>query len=308
MKKLVACAISAILAFSLSACKKTGDAPAVGIDPNAPSFSSPLAFSMVTSSSFTMSWVGTDATTAANLLEYEVIYSMNDNITTVADALANGTVSTAWTANLLTANYSLMSQSTPYYVSILVRDTEGNIGITTGSQSTRCSGKILFYTAVANGNLGGSAGADATCNANKPAGFAGSTFKALMTDGTARRACYTSGNDNCSASSVGRAGWVFTPSQTICTSDYTTRIGTTNALSLLQITSLNTLTSATTTTYTGFNSFWGSSFTNCSGFSTVSGTALAGTANGRLTGSTNEFISNTIPVCNTAGSIYCVEQ
>lgn len=308
MKVFLKCAVLLILALTLCACGKTsGDAPN-SADPAIPTFSSALAFSSVTSSAFTMTWAGSDLNTPANLLEYEVIYSMTNNITTVADAQANGTISTAWTANLLTTNFTSMSQSTTYYVAILVRDTDGNIAISSGSQSTLCSGKIMFLTSVTNGNLGGASGADATCNANKPTGFSGSTFKALLTDATTRRACYVSGNDNCSASSTGRTGWVFGANQSICTSNYATRIGTTNALSLLQITTANTLSSTATTTYTGFNSFWGSSASNCSGFTSFSGTAITGTATGTLTGSANEFIANTIPSCATAGTIYCVEQ
>ena len=293
----------AVYFLFFSACeKKDGIAP--GIDPDSPTFSTPVTFSARTSTTFTVSWAATDAATSSAALEYQVIYSALDNISTIDTALLNGTVMTSWTANLLTQNFTSMSMATRYYVSIMVRDSEGHIEISSGSANTLCSGKIMFLANVASGNLGGASGADITCNGNKPAGFAASTFKALMTDGTNRRSCFISGNDNCSAVTTGRTDWPLTNSTTYCTSDYETRIGTTNTIGLITVSNPNTLSTATTNTYTGFNVAWGSSASNCSNFISTSGSGIVGSGNG----SGSNFYSISIPTCVTAGTIYCAQQ
>lgn len=291
----------------LSCGKTTGSAPS-SADPNIPVFSTALTVTNKTAAAMTLSWAASDNSTATSSLTYKVLYSLSDNISTVADAEASGTILVDWTTNLLTTNLTSLSQVTPYYLTVLVRDAEGYTGISSTSETTLCSGKIMFITAVSSGSFGGSSGADIICNANKPTGFSGSTFKAMLTDASARRACYIGGNDNCTSISTGRTGWVFSAGQTICSSDYLTRVGTTNSNSLLVVTAANTLATVATSTYTGFNSAWGSSATNCTGWSSTSGSGIQGSGNGLANGSTVTFIAGTIPGCNTAGSIYCVEQ
>lgn len=307
MKKLIS-AVLLFALFNLAACAKTFDDASTT---TAPVVGTTITFSNKTSTSFTVTWgAATDDTTAAAALQYKMVYSASNNITTVAEALANGTVKLDWTANILTTNMTGLTAVTPYYVAVLVKDGDGNMALDKSSTTTLCSGKIMFLANVANGNFGGSVGADSICNANKPTGFASSTFKAMLGDGSVRAACYAGGNDNCSASVVGRAGWVFTPSEKLCTSDYATLIGTTNANSLLQVSNPNTLSSVTTTTFTGFNIAWGNSTSNnCSNWSSTAGSPVTGTASGIEGGSTHTFIANGgSATCNSAGTIYCVEQ
>jgi hypothetical protein len=169
--------------------------------------------------------------------------------------------------------------------------------------TTPCSGKIIFTTAVSNGNFGGAAGADVICNANKPTGYSSSTFKALLTDNT-RRACYSAGNDNCGITGVtGRVDWVLPASSNLCTSDLRL-VGTTDSNKFIDYIYPAVLSSTATVTFTGFNVSWGQSATNCSNFASTAGTGIAGSAHVGMAG----LISYTIPNCNVAGTIYCVQQ
>ena len=202
-----------------SCAKKTDEAT---VDLETPSFSTAVSFSARTASTFTATWAATDNVTVASNLSYKVVSSSSNNITTVADALANGTIVQDWTVNSLTANFSALTDSTNYYVSVLVRDTDGNTGISAGATTTLCSGKAMFLATVPNGNLGGASGADGICAAQKPAGFTSATFKAMLTDSGVRQACNVS---DCTAVATGRTGWVFAVSQKYCTSDYEKNIG-----------------------------------------------------------------------------------
>lgn len=273
-----------------------------------PSFSTPLTFSAQTDSSMTLSWGATDAITKPIDLSYKVVYSTNNDISTVADAEANGTVLQDWTINVSTANMTGLSAVTTYYAAVMVRDVDGNTAISSGSSKTICGGKIMFMANVPNGNLGGVAGADAICNSQKPTGSG--TFKAVLTDGVNRRACFSVGNDNCNLIGVtGRFDWPLSGAQTYCTSDYSARVGTTNANGLLVVPAAGVLTSTSTPVYTGLNISWGSSGVNCGAFADPLSTSSLGSANGVENGTTqHSFISNGAGACSTVGAIYCAEQ
>ena len=169
--------------------------------------------------------------------------------------------------------------------------------------ATPCTGKVIFTTAVSNGNFGGASGADVICNNNKPSGLSGSNFKALLTDNS-RRACYNSGNDNCGIIGVtGRLDWVLPASSNLCTTD-AKLVGTTDANKFIDYIYPGVFSATSTVTYTGFNVSWGQSATNCTQFAATGGTGTAGSGHVGMNG----FISSTIPSCTTAGTIYCVEQ
>jgi hypothetical protein len=303
--RIVPVILAAVFIVTAYACKKKEEA----VDDDTPQISS-VSVTNKTSTSATLNWTGSDETTAASDLTYKVVYSSSNNISNQNDAEANGTVLMDWTVNALTVNMPSLTPVTTYYIAVLARDTFGNTGINAFSFKTLCTGKIFFLADVSNGNFGGPSGADTLCNANKPAGITSSTFKALLTDGTSRRACYSSGNDNCGLiGTTGRADWVLANSQIYCTSDLTSQIGTTDANGFLTVPVSNVMASSTTTTYTGFNAFWGSSATNCAGFTSTAGTSTVGSATGTENGSTQHtFITSAVPTCTTAGSVYCVEQ
>lgn len=279
-------------------------------DENKPSFTTPLTFSGQTSTSMDLGWAASDDKTKASDLSYKVVYSTSDNISTETDAEANGTILQDWAINSLSASMTALTPVTKYYAAVMARDEAGNTDISSGSSSTLCAGKIIFLATVANGNLGGAAGADTTCNSQKPTGAGSLTFKALMTDGSTRRACFNTGNDNCgSLGTTGRLNWPLAGSQTYCTSDHTVLIGSTNANGYLTVLTANSLSSTTDPVYTGFNAFWGTSTENCSAFASTASTSQLGTPNGIENGSTqHSFITNGSGACTPAGKIYCVEQ
>lgn len=59
-------------------------------------------------------------------LEYKVYRSTSNNITTIADMIANGTMVQDWTANISSVNITGLSVNTTYYFNIIVRDPDGN--------------------------------------------------------------------------------------------------------------------------------------------------------------------------------------
>lgn len=160
--------------------------------------------------------------------------------------------------------------------------------------------------------MGGASGADTVCNSNKPAGFGGSTFKAMLTDSGSRAACTSGGAGDCSAtgSTTGRMDWVFAPNDTLCTSDYLKRVGTTNANGYPQIPTANILASSNTVVFTGMDIYMGvAGSNNCSNWGATSGSATAGYANG-VSGDHGFWANNggIFPACSAAAKIYCVEQ
>ncbi len=80
--------------------------------------------------SIDVSWAdASDDSTAAAALEYQVVYSTVDNISTIDSAIANGTVSTNWTKNINNAIISNLNWGFKYYVSVLVKDASAALSI-----------------------------------------------------------------------------------------------------------------------------------------------------------------------------------
>ena len=298
--------------ISLSACKKkVADAVAATdsngnvVDPAAPVFGTAITFTATTSTSTTVSWgAATDTVTAQALLSYKVVRSGSNNITTVTDAETNGTLVMDWTANTLTTSLSSLTTSKKYYISVLVKDADGNKVVSTGNVTTLCSGKIIFLATVTNGAFGGASGADTACNAQKPAGFSGSTFKAMLSDNTARKPCNNA--LDCRSVTTGRLDWVFTSAvQDVCSSNYATKIGSTNSIGILSADL--PLSPTATTTFVGVDIYWGPSLqaNTCAYWSSTSSTGNAW--NAQLVG--QDFFAYTASAsCNGAGTVYCVQQ
>jgi hypothetical protein len=93
-----------------------------------------------TQTTIDLSWnAATDDVTAAASLQYQVYYSASNNIDTVANAEANGTVATAYTANLTSTTVSGLAQGTGYYFNVVVKDAAGNkLAYSSLSQATTC--------------------------------------------------------------------------------------------------------------------------------------------------------------------------
>ncbi|MCG6147441.1 DUF1554 domain-containing protein [Leptospira levettii] len=127
----------------------------------------------------------------------------------------------------------------------------------TPSCATTGTCKIFITNSTAPVTAGVS-GIDAHCNnaTNKPSG--GGTYKALVTDGTSRRACTSA---NCTTGGTSEhIDWVLKPNQQYKRKDGTTVIGTTNANGLFPIPLTNSmepnLLNSTNYVITGLNADW----------------------------------------------------
>ncbi|MBE7440021.1 MAG: DUF1554 domain-containing protein [Spirochaetales bacterium] len=130
----------------------------------------------------------------------------------------------------------------------------------------------MFATTAAAGATknAGIAGLDNNCatDANKPAG--GGTYKALVTDGTARRACTT---PNCSSGTSEHFDWVLKPSTEYRRKDGTTVIGTTTANGVFTFPLTNSVEIianlvVTNAIVTGMNADWTSNANDCLNWTT----------------------------------------
>ena len=110
-----------------------------------------LSFSATTTSSIRVSWVkGTDNVSAQAVLGYRVVRSLADDVGTVAEALANGTVVLDWTPDVATVNATGLASGTAYYFNVLARDEAGNTTAwVSGSRATATgTGQIGFTITV----------------------------------------------------------------------------------------------------------------------------------------------------------------
>jgi hypothetical protein len=90
---------------------------------HAPTPGTAVTFSNINPTSVTVTWgASSDDRTPAEKLSYKLVYSTSDNLGSVADAEANGTVALDWTANVLTATVTGLSSATTYYFSVIVKD------------------------------------------------------------------------------------------------------------------------------------------------------------------------------------------
>jgi hypothetical protein len=113
-----------------------------------PGGSGALTFGAVSSSSIPVSWQkGTDNVSVQSALAYKVVYSLSNNVQTVGDAQANGTVARDWTLDVTTANVTGLSSGTLYYFNVLVKDGAGNISAyVSNSTATLSPGVSLTIT------------------------------------------------------------------------------------------------------------------------------------------------------------------
>ena len=81
-----------------------------------------LSFSNIDTNSLDISW---NVARDANNVKYKVVYSENDNISTVEDADANGTIGMNYTADITTTNVIGLNSLTEYFFNIIVKDSKG---------------------------------------------------------------------------------------------------------------------------------------------------------------------------------------
>ena len=112
-----------------------------------PTAGTSLAFTGSSGSIVVVNWAAaSDDTTPTASLEYQVVYSASNNITTLTDAEANGTVGQDWTANIGTATIGGLNFATAYYFQVLVRDGGGKKSVyISGTQTTAGSGSAALF-------------------------------------------------------------------------------------------------------------------------------------------------------------------
>lgn len=142
-------------------------------------------------------------------------------------------------------------------LALVTNNSSTSSSSTTPSCTTTGTCKIFITNSTAPVTAGVS-GIDAHCNnaTNKPSG--GGTYKALVTDGTSRRACTSA---NCTTGGTSEhIDWVLKPNQQYKRKDGTTVIGTTNSNGLFPIPMTNSmepnLLNANNYVITGINADW----------------------------------------------------
>jgi len=118
-----------------------------------------ITSSSVTSSGLVLNWTkAIDDASAQSMLQYEVRVSSSNNLATVPNAEANGTVVQAYTADIATANVTGLDASTTYFFNVIVRDQSGNKSIYVTKSVTTTAGSstppVLDSIAPNPGNSG----------------------------------------------------------------------------------------------------------------------------------------------------------
>lgn len=111
--------------------------------PPIPGGSGTITTSGIGQTSLTLNWTaGLDETTQQSNLEYAVYRSTTNNIGSVANAEANGTLITNYTTNIITSNATSLTCNTSYWFNVLVRDQALNKAAYTQKNETTatCSG------------------------------------------------------------------------------------------------------------------------------------------------------------------------
>ena len=179
---------------------------------SSPTIGTEISFTNIAVASVTINWgAASDDSTAASALQYKVVRAATsiaiDTIDEV-DTISGSALLMNWTANITSTNALQLTSATTYYFAVLVKDEANNKSLYTPKE--RFIGKMLYVTTQAfDGNLGGIAGADAKCSANRPIGVnASSVVKAMIVDGINRRACTS---NNCASGGVSeQIDWVLT--------------------------------------------------------------------------------------------------
>jgi len=92
-----------------------------------PGGSGVLGASLVTPSTVTVSWTkGTDNVTDAGFLMYGVYYSKLNNISTIADIDANGTLARPFSRDIAVQTVTGLDSDETYYFNVMIRDSAGN--------------------------------------------------------------------------------------------------------------------------------------------------------------------------------------
>lgn len=292
---------------------------ALGPDTVAPVSGTDISLVNRTSNELQISWgKATDDRTPTNGLKYKLVWAANstsiDTIAKVDQMTSN--VLLDWNANNQYTHTGL-TLSTTYHYAVLVKDSAGNLALyPPKSFATLGASKKIFVTAGTwVGDMEASTPpdftgmvpspldkADANCmgDANKPSG--GGTYKAMIVH-SQRQACSDS---DCTASSTGRVGWIFSANTAYARPDGTA-IGSTDANAVLTFPLSATLEAGGKAFASGFNATWGAfSGFNCSDWTDNTGSGSVGFGDTSSTGS--GMLSAEATGCNQLLPLVCVEQ
>lgn len=115
--------------------------------PPVPGVPSSITIGAVQTTAVDISWIkASDDLTLQNNLMYGVYYSSSSNFSTVAEVLANGTLSGIYTANINNKTVGGLTIDTSYFFNVLVADASGYTNVyQAASQKTLCD--MNSYTA-----------------------------------------------------------------------------------------------------------------------------------------------------------------
>lgn len=97
------------------------------LNPPTPGGGGTITASNVKAVKLTLSWTAaTDDVTPQSFLQYKVVRSLSNNISTVDDAESNGTTVQDWVTNITSVTATGLSNNTLYYFNVLVQDLASN--------------------------------------------------------------------------------------------------------------------------------------------------------------------------------------
>ncbi|MDO8716099.1 MAG: hypothetical protein Q7J73_04755, partial [Dehalococcoidales bacterium] len=130
--------------------------PAVDSTSPVPGNSGTITTASVAARSLTLNWTkGTDNVSAQGNLQYEVRQSTSNNVDTVSNAEANGSIIQAYTADINTFNVTGLTANTTYYFNVIVKDESGNKAAYTMKSETTAPG-TTYYVDNTNGSASNS--------------------------------------------------------------------------------------------------------------------------------------------------------
>lgn len=272
------------------------------LDNTNPTFAGATSATANSSSQITLGWsAATEATSTP--VSYEVCRSTtagtcNTTFSVFASTTSLGYINTGATTR------------TNYYYVVRARDAAGNREANTVQVSARtwcpASGSASCYVYVTSGllnGLNGAADSDVMCNgdANKPNT---GVYKAVLHDGTVRRACSTA---NCGGGAAENIDWAFRPS-TLYRLSALTSVLTTNAAGIFVFGTLTNAFSSGANYYgTGLDADW-TSAVNCSNWASTNSLLTYRTGNPAGTNSSAIAWVGVEDTCNIARRRLCAEQ
>lgn len=296
----VALALLATMTFVITSCSKVKEAAAIA---GSPTVGTAIVATPTSYSRISLTWgAASDDVTAAAQLQYKLVTASSSaaiDTVTEADAITGGSLLLDWTANTLSASVAALTLGTTYYYAVLVKDADSNKSIYTPQSATTFAYYRIYQTAITySGDMDGIVGADAICtsDSNKPAV---GTYKAFLTEGTARVACTTA---NCGGGAGEHTDWVLLPSTAYARADGTA-IGTTTAAGIFTFPLTNSL-GTTGTIWTGIATNWTTAANDCGDWNSL----VANGTEGLSTATDNTSLSISIFGCGNSNRIYCVEQ